>query len=171
MDGEQARDDPADTPETQFTFYKVIDIIQTSMKDHFEKNRPLLKFFALFAPSQFPQLLTKYKTSHDLQRAIKAFCEVYSLNSFRCAAELLSFAATLQKFNSSRLMNESGRWDESDDEKTFENSDDSGGDDNCSDPEMSEGNKHLGRETSSKVMKTVILRCVEVTVFPRISPG
>ena len=51
-------------------------------------------------------------------------------------------------------MNESGRWDESDDEKTFENSDDRGGDDNCSDPEMSEGNKQLGRETSSKVMKT-----------------
>ena len=76
MDGEQARDDPADTPETQWkrdTFYKVIDTIQTSMKDRFEKSRPLLKSFALFAPSQFPQLLTKCKTSHDLQRAIKAF--------------------------------------------------------------------------------------------------
>ena len=58
---------------------------------------------------------------------------MYSLDSFRCAAELLSFAVTFQKFNRSWLMNESGRWDEFDDEKTFENSDD-----NCSDPETSE---------------------------------
>ena len=51
MDDGQERDQPASTAEAQWkrdTFYSVIDTIQVSTKQRFEKNRLLLKTFALF---------------------------------------------------------------------------------------------------------------------------
>ena len=53
MDDEQENDLPASTAEVQWkrdTFYSVIDTIQVSTKQRFEKNRLLLKSFALFLP-------------------------------------------------------------------------------------------------------------------------
>ena len=106
MDGEQERDQPASTAEAQWkrdTFYSVVDTIQGSMKQRFEKNRPLLKSFALFAPCRFPELQARYKTELDLQADIKTFCAVYQLDPIRCADELFSFATTFSKFNFSQI--------------------------------------------------------------------
>ena len=63
MDGEQERDQPTSTAEAQWkrdTFYSVVNTIQASMKQRFEKNRPLLKSFALFALCHFQDLLRRY---------------------------------------------------------------------------------------------------------------
>ncbi|XP_046855188.1 uncharacterized protein LOC124448235 [Xenia sp. Carnegie-2017] len=155
MDGEQARDDLADSPKAQWkrdTFYKVLDSIQSSMKNRFEKNRPLMKSFALFASNQFDELSSNYKTSHDLQSAVKAFCDVYKIDSQRCATELSSFAETFNKFHCSQFTTQSGI---DHNEQNFESIDVGDGDDdddeNHSDTDIS---KHSNNASITEKAKT-----------------
>ena len=77
------------------------------MKNRFEKNRPLLKSIALFAPSQFSELERKFRTSNELQSEILSFCQTYGIDSFRCADELFSFSRSSKKFECSILADES----------------------------------------------------------------
>ena len=65
MDGEIARDEPEETPlaEWKRETFTVIN----SMKNCFEKNRPLLQSLAMFSPSGFPELVKNIQTDHDLE--------------------------------------------------------------------------------------------------------
>ena len=102
MDGENAEDEPAETPEEHWkrdTFYVAVDTVLNSIKNRFEKNEPLLKAFSLFAPSRFPELVKNIETAHDLQACLNTFCETYNLDAFRCADELFNFARSFKKFD------------------------------------------------------------------------
>lgn len=60
MDGEEAQDQLANTPEehwTRNTFYVVLDTVFASMKNRFAKNKELLQSYSLFSPSNFGTLL------------------------------------------------------------------------------------------------------------------
>ena len=106
MDGENAEDEPAESPEDHWkrnTFYVSVDTVINSMKDRFEKNQPLLQAFSLFAPSRFPELVRNFKTAHDLQPSLITFCETYNLDAFRCADELFNFARSFEKLNCSTI--------------------------------------------------------------------
>ena len=55
MDGECARDEPAETPSAQWkreTFYVADDKIINSMGNQIEKNFPLLKSLLMFSPGR-----------------------------------------------------------------------------------------------------------------------
>ena len=102
MDGEHAIDDPAMTPSDHWkrdTFYVAMDKVSNGIKERFKKSQTLLEAFSFFAPSRFPYLQKQYKASHDLQKALKGFCDTYKLDSYRCADELFSFFKSFQKFS------------------------------------------------------------------------
>ena len=110
MDGEIARDEPEETPLAEWkreTFHVAIDTIINSMKNRFEKNRPLLQSLAMFSPSGFPELVKNIQTAHDLEAKISSFCTTYNINTSRCAEELFTFAPSFQMLNRSIFANES----------------------------------------------------------------
>ena len=110
LDGESSRDEPAVKHVALWkrnTFFSTMDTVVNSMKNRFEKNQPLLKSIALFAPSQFSELQRKFKTSNELQSEILSFCQTYGIDSFSCADELFSFSRSFKKFDCSILANES----------------------------------------------------------------
>lgn len=82
MDGEIAGDEPEETPVAQWkreTFYVAVDAVINSMKNRFEKNRPLLQSLAMFSPSGFPELVKNVQTAHDLEANISSFCTTYRI--------------------------------------------------------------------------------------------
>ena len=102
MAGEQAEDEPAETPESHWahnTFYVVMDTVLESMGNRFEKNKNLLATYHLFSPANFDTLVKDYPTAKDLKPKLNDFCTKYDIDADRCASELLSFAAAFPKFN------------------------------------------------------------------------
>ena len=108
MDGETAEDKPAETPEDHWIremFYVAVDTVLSSMQLRFEKNKPLFKAFSLFTPTHFYELVKNFKTAHNLQPCLNTFCEIYSLDAFRCADELFNFSRSSKKFDNSTIPN------------------------------------------------------------------
>ena len=102
MAGEQAADEPAETPETHWernTFYVVMDTVLQSMRNRFEKNKTLLATYHLFSPTNFDALIRDHPTAENLKPKLHDFCTRYDLDVDLCASELLSFAAAFPKFN------------------------------------------------------------------------
>ena len=50
-------------------------------------------------PKAFSTLKEKYPMIRDVEENIRQFCETYKIDSFRCAKELISFAAAFKHFN------------------------------------------------------------------------
>ena len=50
-----------------------------SMKNCFEKNRPLLQSLAIFFPSGFPKLVQNFQNAHDLEASIQSSIVPYSI--------------------------------------------------------------------------------------------
>ena len=102
MAGEQAEDEPAETPESHWarnTFYVVMDTVLESMRNRFEKNKNLLATYHLSSPANFDTLVKDHPTAKDLEPKLNDFCTKYDIDADRCASELLSFAAAVPKFN------------------------------------------------------------------------
>ena len=132
MDDENAKVEPAETPEDHWkrnTFYVSVDTVLNSLKNRFEKNRPLLQAFLLFAPSRFPELVTNFKTAHDLQACLNSFCETYNIDAFRCADELFNFARSFEKFYYSTVSEVQDDDDDEDDDDYDDDDDDEKDDD------------------------------------------
>ena len=90
MDGEQGRDQPASTAEAQWkrdTFYSIVDTIQASMKQRFEKNRSLLQVVCTVCTWPLPRPAKKIQDARALQADITPFCATYQLDVFRYAFE------------------------------------------------------------------------------------
>ena len=83
-----------------------VDQMLRSMKDRFDKI--LFALLATFRPSQFSELLKRFKTATNLQRLqpLKQLCDKYNLNYITCADELFSFARVCSRFDSSFLYSE-----------------------------------------------------------------
>ena len=73
--------------------------LELTMKPRLEKSQPLLRAFCLFAPTCFSKLVKNFRTAHDLQPFLNTFCEIYSLDAFRCADEPFNFARSFKKFD------------------------------------------------------------------------
>ena len=113
LDDEITRDEPDETPLAQWkreTFHVAVDAVINSMRNRFEKNRPLMQSLAMFSPSSFPELVKKFQSAHDLEAHISSFCTTYAIDPSRCAEELFTFAPSFRKFNCSLLAKE-GRED------------------------------------------------------------
>ena len=78
------------------TFYVTLDTICCSLEDRLGKNKPLLQSLAIFAPQRFYQGL-RCKTAESLELCIREFCNIYRIDSSRCADELLSFSKAFCK--------------------------------------------------------------------------
>ena len=120
MDGENAEDEPVETPEDHWkrnTIYVSVDTVLNSFKNLFEKNRPFLLAFSLFVPSRFPELVMNFKTAHDLHACLNSFCETYNIDAFRCADKFFNFARSFEKFNYSTVSEVQDDDDYDDDEK------------------------------------------------------
>lgn len=163
MDGENAEDEPAETPEDDWkrnTFYLSVDTVLNSMKNRFEKNQPLLKAFSLFSPSRFPELVKKFKTAHDLQACLNTFCETYNIDAFRCADELFNFARSFEKLDCSTVYQPDEAQDDEDDGMDSEDDDYNDDYENDDDDEVSStpdieqsdsGTKEAEKQTKKKV--------------------
>ncbi len=128
MDGEEAQDQPANTPEehwTRNTFYVVLDTVLASMKNRFAKNKEILESYSLFSPSNFTTLLETYKTTDHLEPKLQAFCQNYDIDTVRCSAEILSFAAAFPKLKDSVSV-VGQRIDDADDVESDADPDDTG---------------------------------------------
>jgi hypothetical protein len=60
-------------------------LVINSMRNRFEKNRPLLQSLEFFAPVGFPDLVKNVSTAHDLEAKVRSFCTMYNIDSHRCA--------------------------------------------------------------------------------------
>jgi hypothetical protein len=72
MDGEIARDEPEATPLVHWKreiFHVAVGTVINSMRNRFEKNRPLLQSRAMFSPSGFPELVENFQNASDLEPA------------------------------------------------------------------------------------------------------
>ena len=104
MDGEIASDEPETTPIAQWkreTFHVAVDTVINSMRNRFEKNRPLLQSLAMFSPSGFAELTETFQNARDMIAGISSFCTTYGIDPSRCAEELFTFAPSFSKFNRS----------------------------------------------------------------------
>ena len=96
-----------ETPESKWkheTLYVVLDSVLSSMRNRFEKNRPLYEMLSVFSPNCFPRLSEMYKSVYDLTHIVTSFCDKYNLDPKRCAEELFCFALAYSKFHSSKLV-------------------------------------------------------------------
>ena len=82
------------------TFFVALDTILASMRRRFDKNRSLFETLAIFAPSNFSDLVKSGKTAKDLHCTVAEFCDKFHLNTSQCLQELLSFAAVYHRFHS-----------------------------------------------------------------------
>jgi hypothetical protein len=87
------------------TFLPVIDQIMISVRSRFRQNKEIFDSISQFAPKNFPSIVDAIDNSEELSVKISAFCDNYGLDSGECARELISFAATFQKFNKIRQAN------------------------------------------------------------------
>ena len=104
MDGEIASDEPETTPIAQWkreTFHVAVDTVINSMRNRFEKNRPLLQSLAMFPPSGFAKLTETFQNARNMIAGISSFCTTYGIDPSRCAEELFTFAPSFSKFNRS----------------------------------------------------------------------
>ena len=85
-----------ETPEESWqrkTLFVALDTILGPMRRRFDKNRSLFETLAIFAPSNFTDLVKSGKNTKDLHCTVAEFCEKFHLNTNQCLQELLSFAA------------------------------------------------------------------------------
>ena len=104
MDAEMATNEPEATAHAQWkreTLHVAVDIVINSLRNRFEKNRPLLESLALFPPSGFVNLIENFQNSRDLTAHISSFCSAYGIDPSQCAEELFTFALSFSKFNRS----------------------------------------------------------------------
>ena len=73
--------------------------LELTMKPRLEKSQPLLRAFCLFAPTRFSKLVKNFRTTHDLQPCLNTFCEIYSLDAFRCADKPFNLARSFKKLD------------------------------------------------------------------------
>ena len=91
-----------ETPEESWqrkTFFVALDTILASMRRRFDKNRSLFETLAIFAPSNFTDLVKSGKTAQDLHCTVAEFCDKFHSNTSQCLQELLSFAAVYHRFH------------------------------------------------------------------------
>ena len=145
MDGEMASDEPEATAYAQWkreTFHVAVDTVINSMRNHFEKNRPLLESLAMFSPSGFVELIENFQNSRDLTAHISSFCSAYGIDPSQCAEELFTVAPLFSKFKRSLFdypkqrkeyfydLDDSDSEEESYDDNEHDESDDDDDDDN-----------------------------------------
>ena len=155
MDGEMASDEPEATAYAQWkreTFHVAVDTVINSMRNRFEKNRPLLESLAMFSPSGFVELIENFQNSRDLTAHISSFCSAYGIDPSQCAEELFTFAPSFSKFNRSLFdypkqrkeyfydLDDSDSEEESYDDNEHDESDD---DDDDDDPDGVRENKDV----------------------------
>ena len=95
MDGEMASDEPEATAYAQWkreTFHVGVNTVIISMRNRFQKNRPLLESLAVFSPSCFVQLIENFQSSRALTAHITSFFSAYGIDPSQCAEELFTFA-------------------------------------------------------------------------------
>ena len=83
-----ASDEPEATAYAQWkreTFHVAVDTIINSMRNRFEKNRPLLEALAMFSPSGFVELIENFQNSRDLTAHISSFCSAYGIDPSQCS--------------------------------------------------------------------------------------
>ena len=105
MPGEQAVDEPAETPQSHWernTFYVVMDTVLESMRNRFEINKNLLASYHLFSPTNFDSLINDcHATAQDLKIKLNDFCTKFDIDICtkydQCASELLSLAAAFSR--------------------------------------------------------------------------
>ena len=56
------------------TFFVALDTIPASMRRRFDMNRSLFETLAIFAPSNFTDLVKSGKTAHDFHSTVAEFC-------------------------------------------------------------------------------------------------
>jgi hypothetical protein len=110
------------------TFYMTLDAVCVSLNDRFLRNKQNLRSMGYFAPQRFSEITEKVSTAAELEKFIKDFCELYRLDTKRCADELFSFMGVgiLEQFHMKENkdeVEECPSYSESEEETPEDNSD------------------------------------------------
>ena len=101
MDGEVAPDEPALTPQgewTRNTFFVVLDQVISSMRNRFGKNEALLSAYHLFSPQNFKSITDSCNSADEIREELLPFCNRYAIDATRCGMELINFARVYETF-------------------------------------------------------------------------
>lgn len=104
MPGETSGDEPTglNSVEDKWiidVFNVALDQVTTGLNNRFSDSKHVLEAFTIFSPRSFTKFFEIYPTTSHVEAKIREFCQTYKIDSYRCAAELFSFAKVFGNFD------------------------------------------------------------------------